>query len=467
MSGNAIMVRRRATEVAARVRHSAQMRVVAEQPSSERIVFVQASKAGPRVTHDTALTVSGFWAGVRAITDPISYLSWHVFERQGDGKRKREDLWIDWMLNSQPNPELSARVFRETILAHALTWGNGYAEIERSGSGQPMALWLLPPDRTCVERDAAGNLFYVVYPSGEPPVPIPARDIFHVKGLGFDGIIGYSVVRLAAQSLGLSMALEQNAAAFFGNSSRPAGVLEMPGQLTEPARDQTRREWEKVHQGSARSYRIAVLDQGMKFNPITMPNNEAQMLESRKLSVTEMARWLKVPPHKLADLEFATFSNIEEQNIAFVIESLMYWINGFEEEADLKLFGNASQGRLFTKMNIKALLRGNTAAQQAFITAMLDRGVFDINESREYLDMDPLPGKAGKKRFVPMNMQLLEKAGEEPEPTPPAITDQGVDPEATNEDAEGQEVEEEPPAPAPKKKMTKRKKVTKRARRGK
>jgi HK97 family phage portal protein len=372
---------------------------------------------------------------------------------------------VDWVLNSQPNPETTARVFRETILSHALAWGNGYAEIERSGSGQPIALWLLPPDRTCVERDEDGNLWYVVYSQTGVPYPLPARDVFHLKGLGFDGVVGYSVVRLAAQSLGLSMAQETNAASFFGNSSRPAGVLEMPGQLTEPARETTRREWERIHQGPAKANRIAVLDQGMKFSPMTMPNNESQLLESRKLSVTEMSRWLIVPPHKLGDLEYATFSNIEEQNIDFVINSLMYWINGFEEEADIKLFGSASQGRLFTKLNVKALLRGNTAAQQAFITAMLDRGVFNVNMALEYLDMDPI-GKEGDKRLVPMNMQLLKDAGEEPAPAPPAISDGGDDPEAAAEDADVDEGDDEAPRPAPRKKMAK-KKVTKRARRKK
>lgn len=392
-------------------------RVRSETPTQDRIVYIQKTKAGTRVTPDTALTVSGFWAGVRAIAEPIGYLGWHVLERTGQGKTRRDDLPIDWMLDAQPNGEMSAGTFRETLLAHAIAWGNGYSEIERSGSGQPMALWPLPPDRVLPDRDSRGRLYYDVWPSSGPNVAMLPRDIFHLRGLGFDGIMGYSVVKLAAQSLGLSLAQELNAATFFGNGSQPGGVIKYPGKITEPTREETRKEWMKRHGGPANKHVPAVLDQGVTWESTAVPNNDAQMIESRKLSVTEVARWLRLPPHKLADLEHATFSNIEEQNLEYLTDSLMPWINRLEEEANIKLFGPGSQGRLFTRINVKTLLRGNTAAQQAFLTAMIDRGIFNVNESREYLDMDPI-GPDGDKRFVPMNMQLLEKAGEEPEPAP-------------------------------------------------
>src|SRR5690606_21385187 len=160
-----------------------------------------------------------------------------------------------------------------------------------------------------------------------------------------------------------------------------------------------------------------------------MSNEDAQMIDSRKLSVTEMARWLRVPPHKLYDLERATFSNIEHMSIEFVTDALLPWINRLEQEANTKLFGFGSQGRLFTKLNVKALLRGDTAAQAAFMQQMIDRGVFSINDAREYLDMNPI-GTDGDKRFVPLNMQLLEKAGEEPPPTEPPMEE----PEETAEE---------------------------------
>lgn len=397
---------------------------------SDRIVYVPMTKAGTHITHDNALTISGFWAGVRAISDPISYLSWHAFERQENGKQRRDKLPVDWLLNSQPNEEMSAGTFREILLAHAITWGNGYAEIERDNSGRPMALWPLAPDRTYPDRDEDGNLFYWFHPTnGLPPVPIPARDIFHLKGLGFDGISGYSVIRLAAQSLGLAKAMEENAATFFGNGSRPDGSLNYPGRLTDEAREDTRKEWVKLHGGPGRAHRIAVLDQGVKYEPFSMSNQDAQMIESRKLSVTEMARWLRVPPHKLYDLERATFSNIEHMSIEFVTDALMPWINRLEQEANIKLFGIGSQGKLFTKLNVKTLLRGDMAAQSEFITAMLDRGVFSINDALEFLDMNKI-GPDGNKRLVQKNMQLLEKAGEEPEPPPaPPMPDEESDEE--------------------------------------
>lgn len=412
-------------------------------PATERIIYVPTTKAGVRITHDNALTVSGFWAGVRAISDPISYLSWHVFERlSGGGKERRDGNMIDWLLNVQPNEEMSAGTFRETLLAHAITWGNGYAEIERDGAGRPLALWPLAPDRMCPERDMDGMLYYEYYPQNLPPVPLPARDVFHLKGLGFDGVVGYSVVRLASQSLGLAKAMEENASTFFGNGSKPGGVLKYPGKVNEETRETTRREWMRLHGGPGRAHAVAVLDQGLEYSAIAMSNEDAQMIDSRKLSVTEMARWLRVPPHKLYDLERATFSNIEHMSIEFVTDALMPWINRLEQEANIKLFGAGSQKRLYTKLNTKTLLRGDTAAQTAFVNSMLDRGVYDVDEAREYLDLNPIGEAAGgKKRFVPLNMQLLEKAGEEPEPPPEPPMDEDVEEtgdesvEETEEDA--------------------------------
>lgn len=400
------------------------------KPEQYRIVYVPKTQAGVRITHDTALTVSAFWAGVRAISDPISYLSWHVFEREGEkGKIRRDDLFLDWILNSQPNSEMAAGTLRETLLAHAISWGNGYAEIERDMSGRPRALWPLPPDRVSPTRDEAGGLWYDYYPSEGPFVPIPARDIFHLRGLGFDGVVGYSVVSLASQSLGLAKAMETNSASFFGNGSRPDGYLKYEGSISPEVRERTRQEWMKVHGGPSKAYTVAVLDNGLTYDGTSMSNEDSQMIESRKLSVTEMSRWLRVPPHKIYDLERATFSNIEHMSIEFVTDALMPWINRLEQEANIKLFGPSSQGRLFTKLNVKTLLRGDTAAQSEFIQGMIDRGVFSINDALEYLDMNTI-GPDGDKRFVPMNMQLLEKAGEEPEPPPEPVEDDSEEPES-------------------------------------
>lgn len=421
-------------------------RVLPARPTNDRIVYVPMTKAGTKINHDTALTVSGFWAGVRAIAEPIGYLGWHVLERTDKGKERRDDLPIDWMLDAQPNSEMSAGSWRETILSHAIAWGNGYSEIERSGSGQPYALWPLLPDRVLPDRDSRGRLYYDVWQSSGPNVAMAPRDVFHVRGLGPDGIMGYSVVKLAAQSLGLNLAMETNAAAFFGNGSQPGGVLEHSQKLTDQAKEETLKGWMKRHGGPGKAGLPALLDNGLKYHPVALPNDVSQLLESRKLGVTEVARWLRLPPHKLADLENAHFTNIEEQNLEYLTDSLMPWINRLEQEANIKLFGSGSLGRLFTRINIKSLLRGNTAAQQAFITAMIDRGVFSINEGREYLDLDPI-GPDGNKRMFPLNFTTLDKAGEDPGPPdpPPAESDPepAAEPDQTdNPPSDDQETED-------------------------
>lgn len=417
------------------------------EPATDRIVFTPIQRSGVRVTDDNVLTLSALWCGVQAISSPIGALSWHVLQREGESKRRREDLPVDWILNHEANSELTAGCWRELALAQALLYGNHVSEIERSGSGQVLALWPIPPDRVLPRRDERGRLVYEVWPSTGPSVILPARDVFHLRGLApYDGIWGQSLVKVAARSLGLAMATEENAASFFGNASTPSGVLSLPGHLSEDAKAETRKEWFKAHGGATRKHNIAILDQGVEFKPLGVPPEDAQLIETRKLSVTEIARWLRVPPHKLMDLDRATFSNIEEQSIAFVAESLLPWIRRLEAEANIKLFGVASQGRLFTKLNIKGLLRGKATEQAQFLTAMMDRGVYSVNEAREYLDLDGI-GTEGDKRFVPLNMQLLEQAGEEPEPEPIEAEIIEDDNEPNESDEAAEETDDDEPQP--------------------
>lgn len=382
-------------------------------PGSLRGTWISRA-AGIPVNEDTALTLSAVWACVRLITEAEASLPWHVFRRRPDGGRdSQDDNPIDWLLHVQANPEMSAFQFRETILAHALTWGNGYAEIERDGAGRPLWLWHITPERVQVRRDASQQLVYDISNAGQSDIiTIPAADMFHLKGLGFDGLVGYSVIRLAARSIGLGMAADDHAARHFSSDASPSGILKHPQRLTDMARQNLAEDWQRRHGGQNRRRFIAILEEGMEWVPTSLPPEDSQLLESRQFTPTEIARWFRVPPHKIADLTRATFSNIEEQNIEFVVDTVMPWALRLEQEANIKLFGRKQQGVFYTKHNFNARLRGNTAARTTFFTAMLDRGVFSVNDVRELEDLNPI-GPDGDKRFVQSNMQLLAQAGEE------------------------------------------------------
>lgn len=400
------------------------------EPSEQRgLTYVASRSAGVRVNEDTALTLGAVFACCKVITEDIAGLPWHVKEqRKSGGSDDRPEDPADWLISTQANPECPAFQWRETILAHALTWGNGYAEIERDGAGRPLWLWLLTPDRVCPERAVDGRIVYEVRnPTGSPTV-LESEDVFHLRGLGFDGLKGYSVIQLAARSIGAGIALDQSTADLFGNDSTPGGLLTHPNRLSDLARNNLVASWERRHQGPSNRRRMAILEEGMKWEQTGLPPEDTKLIEQRQFTPADICRWFRVSPVKIQDLLRATFSNIEELAIWHVTDTLLPWARRLETEANIKLFGRTNRGKRFTKLNLHGLLRGNTAAQTSHITSMLNVGVYSINDSRAYLDQNPI-GPDGDKRFVPMNMQLLEKAGEDPpEPRPDQQPDKPSDP---------------------------------------
>jgi HK97 family phage portal protein len=419
----------------------------AEPEVAPRHVYVFRN-AGVKVNEDTALTLGAVFACVKVISEDIAGLPWRVHEkRAAGGSVEIPDDPVDWLIHTQASPETPAFQFREAILGHVLTWGNGYAEIERDMAGRPAWLWLLTPDRVTPFRDGGEIWYEVQNPVGEPTY-LPAEDVFHLRGLGFDGLVGYSVIKLAARSIGAGIALDQSTSDLFANDSTPGGTLNHPGKLTKEAIARLKDDWEKRHMGPLNRRRVAILEEGLKWEQTGLPPEDTKLIEQRQFTPADIARWFRVSPVKIQDLLRATFSNIEELAIWHVTDTLLPWARRLETEANIKLFGRTNRGRRFTKLNFHALLRGNTAAQTAHIKEMLGWGVYNVNEAKAYLDQNPI-GPDGEKRFVPMNMQLLEKAGEEePEPkVPPPGSDPDADPDTEVDDEE--EEEEETPALAP------------------
>lgn len=346
------------------------------------------------VTHETALAYSAVWGCVTCISSTLAGVGWHAYKREADGRTKLpiEDN-IAWLLGLQSNPEMSALAWREVMQIWALTWGNGYSEIERNGYGKPSWLWPLHPSRVTPFRDEAGALWYEVKNGpATAPTYLPPADVFHLKGPSLDGLVGLDVIGLAKRSIKLGLQEEKYGSSVFGRSPMPGGILKVPKDQKPEQRRQTRKDFEEAYSGEANSGRVLVLSAGYEFTTASLPNDSAQFLESRRFQVNEICRWFHVPPHKLADLERATFSNIEEQERSFVTNCILPWARRFEAEADIKLYGPVSRGRIFTRLNLDALLRGNSTTQTDTVTKKVTSGLLTVNEGREFFDMNPIEG---------------------------------------------------------------------------
>ncbi|HNB43615.1 MAG TPA: phage portal protein [Burkholderiaceae bacterium] len=406
-------------------------------PGAER-VFVPRRQAGVTVTEDTALTLAEWWACVSVISRTVAALPWRVYERSAQGRRPLDNA-VAWLLDSQPNPEMTAFSFREALMAHVLNWGNGYAEIQRDLSGRPVALWLITPDRVCLERRDSGALYYKVTADDGTTNELDPANVFHVHGLGFDGLVGYSPVRMAARSIGIGIAQDTFAGSFYQNGTVLGTVVEIGANMNKEQIQQMEAYLNERHGGPSKAFGVKVSPNGTKVHQIGMPLNDAQFIESRQFTVTMAARWLGVPPHKIADLTRSTNNNIEHQGIEFVTDAIVPWAKRMEQEADVKLFGARAQGRIYTKLSVNALMRGDSQARANFYAAMVRMGAMSINEVRELEELNGI-GKPGDAHLVQLNQTTLEwlvdnpgaKADAKPSPDPAnadAATDPAPDPQ--------------------------------------
>ncbi len=396
----------------------------------------QKSYAGVPVTYASAFTFSAVYDAVNQISSDIAKLPFNLMKRRADGGA--EPFWdskLYRLMKVEPNPEMGSMVFRRTLQAHALTLKGAFAEIERDGLGKPAALWPLDPTRVTPKRDSRDRLYYEVQNyDGKPATALDPRDVLHIAGLGYDGLSGYSVIDKARQAIGLALAAERFGATFFGNGSTFGGVLStdqpMPGEEDQKA---FREMIESLHMGPERAHRFLMLWGGVKYQRTGIAPNEAQMNELRSKQVEEVARFFNMPPHKLKNLERATFSNIEQQDLEYYKGPILSWITLWEEECNRKLIPSLEARQQFFKHNANAFLRADAAGRTALYSALLDRGVYSADEVRELEDMNPQPDGQGAMYLVQGAMvpkdrvQALAdaqiKRSETPAPTPPDSAD--------------------------------------------
>ena len=376
------------------------------------------STAGKNVSETSAMQMTAVYACVRILSEAVAGLPLHLYRYGEKGtKEKAIDHPLYHLLHDEPNPEMTSFIFRETLMTHLLLWGNAYAQIIRNGKGEILALYPLMPNRMKVDRDKAGEIVYEYTRSSDDArtssgsvVLLKAKDVLHIPGLGFDGLVGYSPIAMARNAIGLAMATEEYGAKFFANGATPGGVLEHPGVLKDPAR--VRESWNSVYQGSGNSHRIAVLEEGMKYTPIGIAPNEAQFLETRKFQINEIARIFRVPPHMVGDLEKSSFSNIEQQSLEFVKYTLDPWVIRWEQSIHRALLAKDEKDVMFVKFNVDGLLRGDYASRMNGYAVGIQNGFMSPNDVRELENMDRIPEELGGDRYLCNgNMTPLESAG--------------------------------------------------------
>jgi len=366
--------------------------------------------AGKAVNEITAMQTSAVYACVRILAEAVASLPLHVYQRQPDGgKAVDHDHPLYHLLHDEPNDEMTSFVWRETLMSHLLLWGNAYAQVVRDGRGYPIALYPLLPNRMTVERANNGRLIYT-YQSDKGVIPFRREDILHIPGLGFDGLIGYSPIAMAKNAVGMSIATEEYGSKFFANGATPGGILEHPGTIKDIKR--VRESWEAGYQGVSNAHKTAILEEGMKFNQITIPPEQAQFLETRKYQIGEIARIFRVPPHMVGDLDRSSFSNIEQQSLEFVKYTLDPWVVRWEMSLQQSLLLPGEKAITCIKFNVDGLLRGDFQTRMAGYSTGIQNGFLCINDVRALEDLNLLSDEeGGNLHFVNGNMVKLKDVG--------------------------------------------------------
>jgi phage portal protein BeeE len=394
------------------------------------------TKAGVQVSEYTALHLPVVYACINRISNPIATFPLGIFQRLPNGDSKLvEDHPLSQRLGTRPNDFMSSRTLRKTCQAHALTWGNGYLEIERNGKGQAVNLWPLLPAATR-PRFEDGELHYCTTIDGTP-YDVDANNVVHIMDQSHDGYIGRSPIWVARQAIGLGLAMEEYGAKFFANDAKSGGFLMHPGKLgsvgtqnleasmngggpaaaryTEQGMQQRS---QRTGPGAAlerqggleNAHRIKVLEEGMKFVPTTIPPEDAQFLGSREFQIAEIARIYDVPLILLQSHEKSTSwgSGVEQLMIGFVTQTVSPWIGAWEQELDWKLFTEEERAKgYYVKFNMNAILRGDMAARSAFYKTLVEIGAMTRNEVRRLEEYDRIEGL--DEPTLPVNWRLASE----------------------------------------------------------
>jgi HK97 family phage portal protein len=395
------------------------------------------TSSGETINESTALTCAAVYAANRVLGETLACLPLDVFRNlPNGGKEPAPNLRQQRMLHDEPNKETTSFIFRETLQVHLGTWGNGYAEIQRSFDGTPQALWQRSPKpqhtKPVRRDDVDGEIWYQLHDDVGTETWVKAENMFHVPGLGFDGLIGYSPISLMKDPIGVNKAAERYAGELFANDARPNGYITMPAgpAMNDKAYERTKKAFQSGSERGSR-HKLQILEGGATYATAQMNPEDVQMIEARKFGIEEIARVYRIPPPLLQDLTHGTFSNVTELGRQFIKFTMLPWIKRWQEEINRKLLPPDH----FAKFNTRAFLQGDPKQEAEFATKMFMMGESTVNEIRELHDKNPI-GPDGDVHFVPANLIPLElaiKGPPNPKAPPPAQGNDDTPPEKDGE----------------------------------
>jgi len=361
--------------------------------------------AGVSVTPTTAMGYPPLWRAINLVAGDVAKLPLNVYRRLPDGGKEKDTKHPAWpLLNRQASETADSVSFKECLTGHALLRGNGYGVIQRDNRGQPTELFILNPSATWPVI-ADGMLWYLSQ-IGSEQVRIPSRDMLHIRGLSPDGLVGYDIISLMADALGVGMAAQKFGANFFGSGANPSGILQIPGTFSDEKIRNTISAFDSMASGLSQSHKVALLQDGVKFQQMTIPPEQAQFLQTRQYEVrATVANIIGCPPHKLGDDSKTSYSSLEAENQSYLDECLDRWLKKWETECNIKLLTDSQKRNdtHFVEFNRKALLRMSSTDRANYYSRLQEHGGMTVNDVLRSENM-PTIGEKGDRRYRPANL---------------------------------------------------------------
>ena len=344
------------------------------------------TSSGENVNPTTSLSLSAVYAATSLISNTIASLPCKIYKDLGGGRTEQKNHPLTFIISQEPNDNMTSFMFFQTMQTSVLLWGNAYARIHRDATGRPYNIEYLHPS-TVSPIVYENQLYYKI--SGEKN-PLLAYDMIHVAGLGFNGIVGKGVIEVAKENIGLGLAAQNYGSEFFANGGNLAATLETDHKLTDEALQRLQNSWTQGHGSTGKRAGTKILEQGLKYKAITIPPEQAQFILTRKLAVTDVARYFGLPPHLIADLDRSTKNNIEHQSIEYVQHCVRPWIKRWEQELNRKLLRNDEKGLLKLKFNLNSLLRGDIKSRGEYYSKLFAIGALSQNDIRRLENQNSL-----------------------------------------------------------------------------
>jgi HK97 family phage portal protein len=352
------------------------------------------SSSGENVTADTALTVAAVYACVRVLSETVASLPLFIYQARKDGGKdsvRQHPLWD--LLHNKPNQDQTAYEFFEQGMAHLNLRGNAFSQKIREASGRIVELIPQDPSMVKVERGEDGRLIYKITGADGREKTFKQQEIWHVRGLSTDGIIGLSPIQQAREAIGISMAADKYGGRFFRNSARPSGYLKHPGTLKETARASLAESWQASYGGENASS-TAVLEEGLEYHALSISNEDAQFLESRQFQIEEIARIFRVPCVLIGHPDnTSTYASAEQFFLSFVVHTIRPWVTRIEKSINVNLVSEDDRKKgIFAEFKLDGLLRGDTASRYQAYALAIQNKIMNPNEVRSLENMNPYPG---------------------------------------------------------------------------